>query len=342
MTELPRFNARDRAKRERGMALRCLVTGGAGFLGSHLSDRLIERGHSVICVDNLQTGRLSNIAHLLGNPAFEYRQHDVIAPLEISGRIDRIYNLACAASPPKYQRDPIHTFQTCVLGILNMLGLAQREGARILQASTSEVYGDPEISPQPESYRGVVNTVGPRSCYDEGKRAAETLMHNFHEARGVDIRIARIFNTYGPRMDPGDGRVVSNFVTQALSDKPITIYGDGMQTRSLCFMDDLIEGLIALMESETVGPEPVNLGNPGEFSVGEIARIVREVCASNSPIIHSERPIDDPHQRCPDIGRAKAALGWEPTTSLAEGLIPTIAYFRSELAGVEPEFGGAA
>nr|WP_038073219.1 UDP-glucuronic acid decarboxylase family protein [Thioclava pacifica] len=333
---------RNRARRERRTALRCLITGGAGFLGSHLSDRLIEGGHSVICVDNLQTGRLRNIAHLLGHPAFEYRQHDVIAPLEIAGPIDRIYNLACAASPPKYQRDPIHTFQTCVLGILNMLDLAERKGARILQASTSEVYGDPEISPQPEGYRGAVNTVGPRSCYDEGKRAAETVMHDFHEARGVDIRIARIFNTYGPRMDPGDGRVVSNFVTQALSGKPITIYGDGMQTRSLCFMKDLITGLIALMESQSAGPEPVNLGNPCEFHVNEIARIVREACASHSPIVHSKRSTDDPHQRCPDIGRAKAALSWEPTTSFAEGLIPTIAYFRSELGGVEPELGGAA
>ncbi|WP_038144471.1 UDP-glucuronic acid decarboxylase family protein [Thioclava atlantica] len=327
-------------RQRRRRNLRCLVTGGAGFLGSHLCDRLIEQGHQVICLDNLQTGRRRNIAHLERHPRFSFVEHDVIVPFSHSGPLDRIYNLACPASPPKYQRDPINTFQICILGAFNMLALADRKGARILQASTSEVYGDPDISPQPEEYRGVVNTVGPRSCYDEGKRAAETLFHDYHLTHGTDIRIARIFNTYGPRMAPDDGRVVSNFVTQAISGLPITIYGDGMQTRSLCYVDDLLAGMIALMESETVGPRPVNLGNPGEYTVAAIARIVREICGAQSPIIHKPLPIDDPLQRCPDITRAGVTLGWAPKVALRAGLLPTITYFRDAVLG--QEIGGVA
>ncbi|WP_078546410.1 UDP-glucuronic acid decarboxylase family protein [Thioclava sp. F36-6] len=338
MTHLPRFETQDISwappRRHKGQ-LRCLVAGGAGFLGSHLCDRLIEAGHSVICIDNLLTGRTKNIAHLMGHPDFTFLRHDVIAPLQMHGEIDRIYNLACAASPPKYQLDPLHTFQTCVAGSMNLLSLAERTGARILQASTSEVYGDPDISPQREDYRGRVNTTGPRACYDEGKRAAETLFHDLQACRGIDTRIARIFNTYGPRMDPEDGRVISNFVTRAIRGTPLELYGGGTQTRSLCYVDDLISGLVALMESETVGHEPVNLGNPGEYTVAELAHIVRDMCESRAPLVVSDLPLDDPMQRCPDITRAETRLGWRPEIALRSGLVPTIAYFRAEIAGVE-------
>ena len=319
-------------------ALRVLVTGGAGFLGSNLCERLLRAGHRVICLDNLQTGRLENIAHLRPHPGFVFLNHDVIEPFEIDGRLERIYNLACPASPPKYQIDPIHTFQTSVIGAMNVLELARSKGARILQASTSEVYGDPEISPQSESYRGQVNTFGPRACYDEGKRAAETLFHDHFHAYGTDIRIMRIFNTYGPRMDPDDGRVVSNFVMQALQDRPITLYGGGLQTRSLCYVDDLLDGMQALMDSDSIGPAPVNLGNPVEFSVAQIALLIREMTGSRSELIHCDLPVDDPRQRRPDISRARNGLGWEPQVELAAGLVPTIAYFRAQIETASTPF----
>jgi UDP-glucuronate decarboxylase len=310
---------------------RILIAGGAGFVGSHLCDRLFEQGHRILCVDNLETGRMSNINHLIGDPRFEFRMHDVINPLVVDGPVDEIYNLACAASPPKYQIDPIHTFKTSILGALNLLDLARDKGARILQASTSEVYGDPEISPQPESYRGSVNTVGPRSCYDEGKRGAETLFHDYNDRYGVVTKIARIFNTYGPRMNPDDGRVVSNFVVQALSGREITIYGTGEQTRSFCYVEDLVTGLIALMATPPDRVEPVNLGNPGEFTMNELARIVLEKTGARSPLVQHDLPVDDPRQRRPDISRAQKWLGWEPRVPLSEGLDPTIAYFAAEL-----------
>ncbi len=305
---------------------RVLVTGGAGFLGSHLCDRLIEAGNDVICVDNLFTGSKDNIRHLLGNPYFEFIRHDVTEPLYVE--VDQIYNLACPASPPHYQYNPIKTAKTSVYGAMNMLGLAKRTGARILQASTSEVYGDPEIHPQPESYRGCVNPIGIRSCYDEGKRMAETLFFDYHRRHGVDIKVMRIFNTYGPRMNPGDGRVVSNFIVQALKGEDITVYGDGSQTRSFCYVDDLIEGMIRLMNSRDGFTGPVNIGNPGEFTMLQLAKLVLELVGSDSRIVFKELPSDDPMQRCPMIELAKKELDWEPTIPLREGLEKTIAYFR--------------
>ncbi|MBQ3272461.1 MAG: SDR family oxidoreductase [Solobacterium sp.] len=306
---------------------RVLVTGGAGFLGSHLCDRLIEAGNDVICVDNLFTGSKDNIRHLIDNPYFEFIRHDVITPIYVE--CDQIYNLACPASPIQYQRDPIYTTKTSIYGAFNTLGLAKRTGARILQSSTSEVYGDPEISPQVETYRGKVNTIGPRACYDEGKRVAETLFFDYHRQHGVDIKVMRIFNTYGPRMDIGDGRVVSNFIIQALRNEDITIYGDGSQTRSFCYVDDLIEGMIRMMNSREGFTGPVNVGNPGEFTILQLAKMVIELTGSKSKIVYRELPQDDPLQRKPDITLAKKELNWEPTIALREGLIKTIDYFRS-------------
>ncbi|MCW6533466.1 UDP-glucuronic acid decarboxylase family protein [Sphingomonas lycopersici] len=304
---------------------RILVTGGAGFLGSHLCDRLIARGHEVLCVDNFFTGSKNNISHLLGNPRFEFLRHDVTFPLFVE--IDEIYNLACPASPIQYRVNPVQTTKTSVHGAINMLGLARRVGAKILQASTSEVYGDPEIHPQREDYWGRVNTTGPRACYDEGKRCAETLFFDYHRERSVKIKIARIFNTYGPRMDPGDGRVVSNFIMQALTGQPITIYGDGEQTRSFCYVDDLIEGLIRLMASPDDFTGPVNIGNPGEFTILELAETILELTRSKSQLVRKPLPTDDPRQRRPDIELARTELGWQPTVMLREGLRHTIAYF---------------
>ncbi len=304
---------------------RVLVTGGAGFLGSHLCDKLIATGHDVLCVDNLYTGSKENIRHLLNYPHFEFMCHDITEPLFVE--VDQIYNLACPASPPHYQFDPIKTAKTCFLGALNMLGLAKRCEARILQASTSEVYGDPAVHPQPETYRGNVNPIGIRSCYDEGKRVAETLFFDYHRQHNVDIRVIRIFNTYGPRMNPGDGRVVSNFIMQALHDDDITIYGDGRQTRSFCYVDDLIDGMYRMMNTEGV-TGPVNLGNPGEFTMLGLAEKVIAKTKSKSKITFKPLPADDPTQRKPDITLAKEKLGWEPTVALDDGLEKTIAYFR--------------
>ncbi|MBR1692690.1 MAG: SDR family oxidoreductase [Lachnospiraceae bacterium] len=307
---------------------RVLVTGGAGFLGSHLCDRLIAEGNDVICADNLFTGSKDNIRHLLANPYFEFIRHDVTQPLYVE--VDQIYNLACPASPVHYQYNPIKTAKTSVYGAMNMLGLAKRVHARILQASTSEVYGDPEVHPQPESYRGCVNTIGIRSCYDEGKRMAETLFFDYHRQHNVDIRVIRIFNTYGPRMNAGDGRVVSNFIVQALKGEDITIYGDGQQTRSFCYVDDLIEGMVRMMNCEDF-TGPVNIGNPGEFTMLELARKVIELTGSKSKLVYMPLPSDDPMQRRPVIDLAKEKLGWEPTVALEQGLERTIAYFRSVL-----------
>ena len=302
-----------------------LVTGGAGFLGSHLCDRLINEGNKVICVDNLYTGSLNNIAHLMDEPNFLFKEHDVIEPID--AEIDQIYNLACPASPPHYQADPIKTAKTSVFGALNLLELARKCNARILQASTSEVYGDPQVHPQPESYRGYVNTIGIRSCYDEGKRMAETLFFDYHRQHNVDIRVMRIFNTYGPRMNPNDGRVVSNFIVQALKGEDITIYGDGTQTRSFCYVDDLIEGMYRFMNTEDfIGP--VNIGNPGEFTMLELARKVIALTGSKSQLVYRPLPSDDPLQRKPVIELAKEKLDWEPTINLEEGLKKTIEYFR--------------
>lgn len=306
---------------------RVLVTGGAGFLGSHLCDRLIEQGNDVICLDNLFTGRKENIRHLMGNPYFEFIRHDITEPIYIE--VDQIYNLACPASPVHYQYDPIKTGKTSVLGALHTLGLAKRVHGRVLQASTSEVYGDPEIHPQPESYRGCVNPIGVRSCYDEGKRMAETLFFDYYRKHGVDIKVIRIFNTYGPRMNTHDGRVVSNFIVQALKDKDITIYGDGMQTRSFCYVDDLIEGMIRMMDSEEGFTGPVNLGNPGEFTMLELAEKIILLTGSRSKIVFRPLPEDDPMQRKPVIDVAKRELGWKPTVTLDEGLRKTIEYFRT-------------
>jgi UDP-glucuronate decarboxylase len=308
-----------------------LVTGGAGFLGSHLCTRLIDMGHHVIAVDNLSTGRRANVAHLHETGRFDLIEHDIIAPLEITQEIGAIYNLACPASPPKYQRDPVHTFRTSIDGAQNMLDLARKNGARILQASTSEVYGDPEMSPQPESYCGAVNTYGPRACYDEGKRGAETLFYEYGTRFGVDTRIARIFNTYGPRMDAEDGRVVSNFVVQALDGRDITIYGSGQQTRSFCYVDDLIEGLIRLMGAAPRFDGPVNLGNPREFTVLELAQLVLDKTGSSSKLRYLDALPDDPKQRRPDITRAQMVLGWQPMISLTDGLDHMIAHFTREL-----------
>jgi UDP-glucuronate decarboxylase len=310
------------------MSERVLVTGGAGFLGSHLCDRMIQAGNEVICLDNYFTGRRKNITHLLGHPNFELVRHDVIDPIKLE--VDRIYNLACPASPVHYQYNAIKTMKTSVMGAINMLGLARRTQARILQASTSEVYGDPLVHPQTEDYWGHVNPIGIRSCYDEGKRCAETLFVDYHRQNGVDIRIMRIFNTYGPRMNAEDGRVVSNFIVQALKGEPITIYGDGSQTRSFCYCDDNIEGMIRLMNGDHMGP--INIGNPNEFTMLELAEAVIDLTNSSSEIVNLELPQDDPKQRQPDISLARRELGWEPVTQLREGLKKTITYFEAELA----------
>lgn len=303
-----------------------LVTGGAGFLGSHLCDRLLHDGHDVICVDNFFSGRKENIRHLLGNPHFEVIRHDIVHPLYVEA--DQIYNCACPASPVAYQHNPIKTIKTSTVGMVNMLGLAKRCGARILHTSTSEVYGDPEEHPQTEEYWGHVNPLGPRSCYDEGKRVAESLCMNYHIAHGLPVRIVRIFNTYGPRMDPSDGRVVSNFIMQALRGEKLTVYGDGQQTRSFCYVSDLIEGFIRMMnQDETVGP--INLGNPVENSMLELANAVQAATHSQSEIVHEPLPQDDPQRRCPDITKAKSLLGWEPQVDLQTGLQHTVDYYRS-------------
>ena len=305
---------------------RILVTGGAGFLGSHLIDRLIEQGHDVICADNLFTGSKRNFEHLHNHPRFEFLRHDVCNPLKVE--VDEIYNLACPASPVHYQYNPVLTTKTSVMGAMNILGRAKRLHCRIVQASTSEVYGDPEVHPQREDYWGHVNPIGTRSCYDEGKRCAETLFFDYHRQHGVAIKVARIFNTYGPRMHPKDGRVVSNFITQALTGEDLTIYGDGTQTRSFCYADDLVEGFLRLMESPAEVTGPINLGNPGEFTMIELAEQVLKLTGSRSKIIHLPLPQDDPRQRKPDISLARAQLGWEPKVPLAEGLKRTIDYFR--------------
>ena len=309
---------------------RVLVTGGAGFLGSHLIDRLLADGHDVICADNLFTGTKRNVEHLLGNPRFEFIRHDVTFPLYVE--VDEIYNLACPASPIHYQHDPVQTTKTSVHGAINMLGLAKRLRCPIFQASTSEVYGDPSIHPQVESYWGNVNPIGPRSCYDEGKRCAETLFFDYHRQHGLAIKVARIFNTYGPRMHPGDGRVVSNFIVQALEGEPITIYGDGSQTRSFCYVDDMIDAFVALMASPRDVTGPVNLGNPVEFTIRELAEKVVALAGSRSRIEYRPLPANDPRQRQPDIALARSKLGWEPSVGLDEGLRRTIDYFRSVLA----------
>ena len=304
-----------------------MITGGAGFLGSHLADRLLEAGHEVLCVDNLFTGTKDNIAHLHSNPSFEFMRHDITFPLFVE--VDEIYNLACPASPIHYQHDPVQTTKTSVHGAINMLGLAKRLGCKILQASTSEVYGDPSVHPQSEEYWGHVNPIGPRSCYDEGKRCAETLFFDYHRQHKLPIKVARIFNTYGPRMHPADGRVVSNFIMQALKNEPITLYGDGSQTRSFCYVDDLVAGLISLMDT---GPEitgPINIGNPNEFTVRELAQQVIRLTDATSEIVEAPLPQDDPKQRQPDISKAKHHLGWEPSVQLEQGLVKTIDYFRN-------------
>ena len=306
---------------------RILVTGGAGFLGSHLCERLVAAGHDVLCVDNYFTGRRENVAHLIGHPRFEIMRHDVTFPLYVE--VDEIYNLACPASPIHYQHDPVQTTKTSVHGAINMLGLAKRLRAKILQASTSEVYGDPQVHPQREGYWGHVNPIGYRSCYDEGKRCAETLFFDYHRQHRLRIKVARIFNTYGPRMHPQDGRVVSNFIMQALAGEPITIYGDGSQTRSFCFVDDLIEGLIRLMETPDAVTGPMNIGNPVEMTIKELAEAVIDLTGSSSELIHKALPQDDPIQRRPDIGLARSALGWEPQVTLRDGLSGTIRYFRA-------------
>jgi len=309
------------------MKKRILVTGGAGFLGSHLCERLLNEGNEVICADNFFTGDKANIEHLLSNPYFELMRHDVTFPLYVE--VDEIYNLACPASPVHYQFDPVQTTKTSVMGAINMLGLAKRTKAKILQASTSEVYGDPEVHPQPESYKGSVSTTGIRACYDEGKRCAETLFFDYHRQNNVDIKVMRIFNTYGPNMNPDDGRVVSNFIVQALQNKDITMFGDGMQTRSFCYVDDLIEGMIRMMNSRDGFTGPINIGNPGEFTMIELAEKIIELTGSSSKIIHLPLPQDDPMQRCPDITLAKKELDWEPYIALEEGLKKTIEYFKS-------------
>jgi len=311
---------------------RVLVTGGAGFLGSHLCDRLVDAGHDVLCVDNFSTGSKTNVAHLLGAPNFELMRHDVTFPLYVE--VDDIYHLACPASPIHYQRDPVQTTKTAVHGSINMLGLAKRTGARILLASTSEVYGDPEVHPQTEDYWGRVNPIGPRSCYDEGKRASETLFFDYWRQHHLQIKVARIFNTYGPRMHPNDGRVVSNFILQAMRDEPITIFGDGDQSRSFCYVDDLIDGLLAFMDTAPEVTGPINLGNPEEFTIKELAALALEVTDSSSALIYRDLPQDDPRQRCPDITRARGTLRWDPIVPLEEGLRRTATYFQE--LGVSP------
>ena len=308
---------------------RVLITGGAGFIGSHLCERLLADGHEVLCIDNFYTGTRRNMHSLLDNPRFELMRHDVCFPLYVE--VDRIYNLACPASPIHYQHDPVQTTKTSVHGAINMLGLAKRVKATILQASTSEVYGDPTVHPQPEEYWGNVNPIGPRSCYDEGKRCAETLFFDYYRQHRLPIKVARIFNTYGPRMHPNDGRVVSNFIVQALKNKDITVYGDGGQTRSFCYVDDLVDGLIRLMESDRDIVGPINLGNPSEFTIRQLAEIVIDLTGSASKIIHRPLPQDDPKQRQPDISKAQELLGWQPVLPLADGLTKTIAYFEGLL-----------
>ncbi|MBN1395585.1 MAG: SDR family oxidoreductase [Pirellulales bacterium] len=306
---------------------RILVTGGAGFIGSHLCERLVERGHDVICLDNFFTSQKSNIAHLLELPNFELIRHDATLPIFLE--VDEIYNLACPAAPGHYQFNPIKTMKTSVMGAINVLGMAKRCRAKALQASTSEVYGDPEVHPQPESYRGVVNPIGPRACYDEGKRAAEALFMDYHRQNAINIRIVRIFNTYGPRMHPYDGRVISNFIRQALEGEPITIFGDGAQTRSFCYRDELVEGMIRMMEGPDDFVGPVNLGNPEEFTIRELAELVLELTGSRSELVQRPLPEDDPMQRRPDISLAERRLDWRPKVSLREGLLKTIEWFRS-------------
>lgn len=309
-----------------------LVTGGAGFLGSHLCDRLIARGDDVICLDNFFTGRKENIAHLIGHPHFELIRHDIVEPILLE--VEQIYNLACPASPKAYQYNPIKTIKTSTVGMVNVLGLAKRCRARVLQASTSEVYGDPNVHPQREDYWGHVNPIGPRSCYDEGKRVAETLCMNYHQANGVEVRIIRIFNTYGPRMDPDDGRVISNFIMQALRGEQLTVFGDGRQTRSFCFVSDLIEGMMRMMDQDSeVGP--VNIGNPNEFTMLELAEEVLALTGSGSTLKHEPLPGDDPKQRCPDITKAKRLLDWTPKINLHDGLQKTIAYYRGVVEGTQ-------
>ncbi|HIK01559.1 TPA: SDR family oxidoreductase [archaeon] len=305
-----------------------LVTGGSGFIGSHLCDFLLEKGNDVVCVDNFFTGTKSNVSHLLENDSFELLEHDIIEPLEM--KVDQIYNLACPASPIHYQENPVKTVKTSVMGMINMLDLAQSSKARILQASTSEVYGDPEVHPQPETYSGNVNQLGPRACYDEGKRVAETLMMDYHRENQVDVRIARIFNTYGPRMAQDDGRVVSNFIIQALTGKDLTIYGDGKQTRSFCYVSDMVLGLYEMMNQNNIGP--INLGNPHEITVGDLATEIIELSDSISQVVFKELPEDDPKQRQPDISLAREVLGWEPQVSLKEGMSLTVKYFKEVLA----------
>lgn len=305
-----------------------LVTGGAGFLGSHLCERLLNKGHEVLCLDNFFTGRRRNVNHLISNPNFELIRHDVVDPFKFE--VDQIYNLACPASPVHYQYNPIKTVKTSVMGAINCLGLAKRVGARVLQASTSEVYGDPEVHPQPEDYRGNVNPIGLRACYDEGKRCAETLFFDYHRENKVDVRVVRIFNTYGPKMLPDDGRVVSNFIVQALKGEDLTIYGDGSQTRSFCYMDDLLEAMVRTMDQEeTVGP--INIGNPKEFTIRQLAETVLKKVQSSSKLVEKPLPSDDPTQRKPDISKAKQILDWEPKVELEEGLEKTIPYFRDIL-----------
>jgi len=313
-----------------------LATGGAGFLGSHLCEALLANGHSVICVDSFLTGSRENVRTFADHPDFQMIQHEICEPLQLDRKIDRIFNLACAASPPHYQADPVHTMQTCVTGTLNLLLLAEEHGARFVQASTSEVYGDPDVHPQREDYVGHVNPTGPRACYDEGKRAAEALCFDFLRAERADVRVARIFNTYGPRMHPNDGRVVSNLVVQALNNDPLTIYGDGSQTRSFCYVADLVDGLMRLMDVNATPDGPVNLGNPGEFTMGELADLVLEMTQSPSPLRYMPLPVDDPKRRRPNIERANALLGWQPKTQLREGLVRTIDYFRTTLQAEQP------
>jgi UDP-glucuronate decarboxylase len=309
---------------------RIIITGGCGFLGSHLCDVLIQQGHEVLCVDNCFTGTKRHIGHLMDHPNFEFMRHDITFPLYVEA--DQIYNMACPASPIHYQFDPVQTTKTSVHGAINMLGLAKRIRATILQASTSEVYGDPELHPQPETYWGRVNPIGPRACYDEGKRCAETLFFDYHRQHGLKIKVARIFNTYGPRMHPNDGRVVSNFIVQALENRAITIYGDGQQTRSFCYVDDLVDGLVKLMNADESLTGPINLGNPHEFTILELAQKVIDLTGSSSKIVQKALPQDDPKQRKPDISQAKNKLGWKPTIELVEGLKKTVAYFDALLA----------
>ncbi|MFN0054122.1 MAG: UDP-glucuronic acid decarboxylase family protein [Planctomycetales bacterium] len=309
--------------------LRILVTGGAGFVGSHLCERLLARGDEVLCLDNFFTGHKRNVLHLLPNPRFELLRHDIVQPLFVE--VDQIYNMACPASPVAYQFNPIKTIKTSTVGMVNMLGLARRCRARILQASTSEVYGDPQVHPQPEEYWGSVNPIGPRSCYDEGKRVAESLCMAYHQAHALEVRLVRIFNTYGPRMAPDDGRVVSSFIMQALRGEPLTIFGEGKQTRSFCYVDDLVDGLIRMMEQDQT-PGPINLGNPGEFTMVELAHLVLRLTGSKSELTHVPLPADDPRQRRPDISRAQKFLDWSPRIPLEQGLEPTIAYYRERLA----------